>query len=124
MSEGETSEDSDSSTTDEASSDADASKQTELQFGSDFALARVPRSMRYSWASMAIEQVAQGGCIAVVVIGAQLGHKMSRSNAFLAVIIGNSILAATSHLPIIWFAAVVSGKGTSVRNCSRVDGET
>eukprot|EP00438_Fugacium_kawagutii_P033687 Skav203318 [mRNA] locus=scaffold1007:176842:180555:- [translate_table: standard] len=107
MSEVETSEDSDSSSTDEAFSDADVSKQSELQFGSDFALGRVPRSMRYSWASMAIEQVAQGGCIAVVVIGAQLGHKMSRINAFLAVIIGNSILAATSHLLMMWFAAAI-----------------
>eukprot|EP00435_Cladocopium_sp_Y103_P023435 s3853_g5.t1 len=79
--------------TDSSDSDVSVSKQMELQWGSDFALGRVPRSMRYSWVSMAVEQVAQGGCIAVVVIGAQLGHKMTETNAILAVIIGNLILA-------------------------------
>ena len=69
--------------------------------GSDFALERVPKSMRYSWVSMAVEQVAQGGCIAVVVIGAQLGHKMTGRDAFLAVIFGNLILAVTLICPTI-----------------------
>lgn len=65
----------------------------------DFALKRVPGVGRYSWLSMAIEQVAQGGCIAVVVIGAKLGHEMTAWAAFTAVILGNSILAvATSEL--------------------------
>jgi hypothetical protein len=60
---------------------------------------------------MAMEQVAQGGCIAVVVIGAQLGHKMTERNAILAVIIGNLILAVASHLPLIWFVVAVVLKG-------------
>ena len=66
----------DSDETDET--DPDVPVETEPKWGSDFALGRVPRSMRYSWVSMAMEQVAQGGCIAVVVIGAQLGHKMTK----------------------------------------------
>lgn len=99
----------DSDETDET--DPDVPVETEPKWGSDFALGRVPRSMRYSWVSMAMEQVAQGGCIAVVVIGAQLGHKMTERNAILAVIIGNLILAVASHLPLIWFVVAVVLKG-------------
>lgn len=100
------SQDSDSDETDETDPDVPVSE-TEPQWGSDFALGRVPQSMRYSWVSMAMEQVAQGGCIAVVVIGAQLGHKMTERNAILAVIIGNLILAVASHLPLRFVVAVV-----------------
>eukprot|EP00434_Breviolum_minutum_P036587 symbB.v1.2.032420.t1/scaffold3894.1/size54726/2 len=84
---------------DQSSSSFDSSEETDSDvagqqiMGSDFALERVPKSMRYSWVSMTVEQVAQGGCIAVVVIGAQLGHKMTGRDAFLAVIFGNLILA-------------------------------
>ena len=88
---------SESDTTGESGYDSDVSvsKQIEVRWGSDFALGRVPQSMRYSWLPMAVEQIAQGGCIAVVVIGAQLGHKMTQTGAFLAVIIGNLILAVS-----------------------------
>ena len=41
---------------------------------------RVPKSGRYSWASMALEQMAQGGCIANVVLGAQIGWAQSLRN--------------------------------------------
>eukprot|EP00913_Durusdinium_trenchii_P032696 g30605.t1 len=42
---------------------------------------------------MAIEQVAQGGCVVVVVVGAQLGHRMSATEALVAVVLGNGFLA-------------------------------
>lgn len=61
--------------------------------GSDYALCRVPRHARYSWPSMALEQMAQGGCIANVVLGAEIGHKMTSTDALLAVLLGNLILA-------------------------------
>ncbi|CAK8994746.1 unnamed protein product, partial [Durusdinium trenchii] len=70
--------------------EADLAAQT---MGSDFALQRVPKHARYGWFSMAIEQVAQGGCVVVVVVGAQLGHRMSATEALVAVVLGNGFLA-------------------------------
>ncbi|CAE6916544.1 codB [Symbiodinium sp. CCMP2592] len=70
-----------------------AEEAAEQILGSDYALCRVPRHARYSWPSMALEQMAQGGCIANVVIGAQIGHKMTSTDALLAVLLGNLILA-------------------------------
>ncbi len=90
-----------SSSSFDSSDEADSDVAGQQIMGSDFALGRVPKSMRYSWVSMAAEQVAQGGCIAVVVIGAQLGHKMTGRDAFLAVIFGNLILAVTFICPTI-----------------------
>ena len=75
--------------------DGDALSSEQI-LGSDYALGRVPKAARYSWLSMALEQMAQGGCIANVVMGAQIGHKMTFADAALAVIVGNSILAAIS----------------------------
>ena len=89
-------------------SESESSESNEMEkaqlMSDDFALGRVPSAMRYGWLSMAMEQIAQGGCIAVVVIGAKLGHEMKAWEAFTAVILGNSILAVTTSELIAWRA--------------------
>lgn len=64
----------------------------------DFALSRVPASSRYSWASMALENFSQCGCISTVLIGAQLGHGLQLDQAIWATLIGACILAAICTL--------------------------
>lgn len=58
----------------------------------DYALARVPAHMRYSWWSMAIQRFGQASSLSQLILGAALGFGMSFWGALLAYILGSLIV--------------------------------
>ena len=58
----------------------------------DYALARVPKSARYSWWSVCVQRFGQLSCLSQFLIGATLGFHMSFWQAVLAITLGSVIL--------------------------------
>ncbi len=64
----------------------------------DYALARVPRSARYSWWSVAVQRFGQVSALSQFLLGSTIGFRMSFWNAFLAFTLGAVILEIVSIL--------------------------
>lgn len=66
------------------------------EHGEDFAISRVPLTARFSWASLAMENLSLGGCISSVLLGATLGHRMPLTHALWSIAQGTALLASIS----------------------------
>jgi len=78
----------------------------------DFALARVPSSARYSWASVAIQRFGQVSALSQFLLGATLGLGMTFWRAVLAVTLGSVILEVLAIF--VGIAGMREGLSTSV----------
>lgn len=78
----------------------------------DYALRRVPRSVRYSWVSVALQRFGQISSFHQFLLGATLGFGMNFWDAFLAFTIGSVMLEVITIL--IGTVGVREGLSTSV----------